>query len=72
MRPAGDLLRQALGVDVGGVDEIDAGVERAGDDAVGNGLLQRADRRQKPPRPPKVMVPRQISETRRPVPPRVL
>ena len=32
---ADDLLGLALGVDVGGVDEVDAGVERAVDDADG-------------------------------------
>ena len=42
-RPAGDLLRQAFGIDVGGVDEVDAGVERAGDDAVGGRLVEVAD-----------------------------
>ena len=71
-RPPGDLLRQPLRVDVGGVDEVDAGVEGAGDDAVGIGLVEQPIAGQKPPRPPKVMVPRQISETRRPVPPRFL
>ena len=43
-RPAGDLLRKPLRVDVGRVDEVDAGVERAGDDAVGIGLVERAYR----------------------------
>ena len=70
-RLAGDLLRHAAGVDVGGVDEVDAGVERLADQALGVGLLQVADLRSTMPSlPPKVMVPRQSSETNRPVRPR--
>ncbi len=34
---------QAVGVDVGGVDEVDAGVERLADEALGLVLLQLAD-----------------------------
>jgi hypothetical protein len=40
---AGDDLRAAVRIDVGGVDEVDAGVERAADQRIGLGLLQRAD-----------------------------
>ena len=67
-RLAGDRLRQALGIDVRGVDEVDAGIERRADQAVGLLLPQPADlaaRCLSPP--PKVMVPRQSSETKRPV-----
>jgi hypothetical protein len=39
-----DLLRAPAGVDVGRVDEVDAGVERAADDALGIVLLQLAYR----------------------------
>ena len=42
-RLAGDLLRAAAGVHVGGVDEVDAGVDRAADDAFRVALLQLAD-----------------------------
>ena len=34
---------QPAGIDVGGVDEVDAGVERLTDQALGIGLLQGAD-----------------------------
>ncbi len=43
-RLAGELLGAALGIDVGGVDEVDAGLERAADDAVDLLLAQLADR----------------------------
>ena len=69
-RLADDLLRTAAGVDVGGVDEVDAGVERAADERFD--LAPAAARRscsQMPSPPPKVMVPRQSSETNRPVRP---
>ena len=36
-------LGLALGIDVGGVDEIDARFERAGDERGGRGLIERAD-----------------------------
>ena len=39
-RLADDLFGAAVGVDVGGVDEVDAGIERAADDALGFVLLQ--------------------------------
>src|SRR5215472_1993444 len=42
-RLPGDLLRPAARVDIGGVDEVDAGVERAADDALRVVLLQPAD-----------------------------
>src|SRR6185312_10800050 len=42
-RLPGDLFRAAAGIDVGGVDEVDAGVERAADDALGLLLLQPAN-----------------------------
>ncbi|MNT08093.1 hypothetical protein D3C72_1428220 [compost metagenome] len=38
-QPADHLLRRALGVDVGGIDEIHAVVTRAGNDAGGLGLV---------------------------------
>ena len=40
---AGDLLGQPARIDVGGVDEVDAGVERLADQALGVGLLEVAD-----------------------------
>jgi hypothetical protein len=40
---AGDLLGQAVGIDVGGVEEVDPGIERPGDKAVGVGLAEIAD-----------------------------
>ncbi len=42
-RLAGDDLRLAVGVDVGGIDEIDARIERTADELVGVRLLKRAD-----------------------------
>ena len=42
-RLPGDLLRQPARIDVGGVDEVDAGIERLADQALGIGLLQVAD-----------------------------
>src|SRR3972149_8873454 len=42
-RLAGDHVRRSVGVDVGGVDEVDAGVERRTDQSFGIGLLQRTD-----------------------------
>jgi hypothetical protein len=42
-REAGDLLGQALRVDIGGVDEIDARIDRAANETLGIGLLQIAD-----------------------------
>ena len=60
-RLAGDLLRHAARVHVGGVDEVDAGVDRLADQALGIGLLQVADLAQMPVLPPKVMVPRHSS-----------
>src|SRR4029077_20148950 len=44
-RLAGDLFGAAVGVDVGGVDEVDAGIERAADDALRFLLLKLADLR---------------------------
>ena len=43
-RAAEHLLRVALGVDVRGVDEVDAGVEGSADDAVDVGLADAAGR----------------------------
>ena len=42
-RLAGDLLRHAPGVHIGGVDEVDAGVNRLAHEALGVGLLQVTD-----------------------------
>ena len=42
-RLAGDLLRHAPGVHVGGVDEVDAGVNRLAHEALCVGLLQATD-----------------------------
>ena len=42
-RLAGDLLGEALRVDVGGVDEVDARIQRPGNDGVGVGLPDLAD-----------------------------
>ena len=42
-REAGDLLGQTLGIDVGGIDKVDAGVDRATNETFGVGLLQIAD-----------------------------
>ncbi len=42
-RLAGDLLRAALGIDIGGVDEVDAGVDRGAQQAVGFRLTELAD-----------------------------
>ena len=42
-RLAGDLLRHAPGVDIGGVDEVDAGVNRLAHEALCVGLLQATD-----------------------------
>src|SRR5690606_25426057 len=39
-RPAGDLLADAQRIDVGGVEEIDAGVERRLDERAGLGLVE--------------------------------
>ena len=36
-------LRLAFGIDVGRIDEIDAGFERAGDEPGGGGLIERPD-----------------------------
>ena len=42
-RLPGDLLRAAAGIDVGRVDEVDPGFQRAGDQPLGLVLPQRAD-----------------------------
>ncbi|MDT4867197.1 hypothetical protein FQZ97_1020930 [compost metagenome] len=42
-RLTGDGFGEAVGVHVGGVDEVDAGIERAADEAFGLALLQLAD-----------------------------
>ena len=64
---ADDLLGLALVVLVGGVDEVAARLGERGEDAVAL-LLVGAEA----PASPKLMVPRQISETRRPLGPRSL
>ena len=73
-RLAGDLLGAAAGVDVGGVDEVDAGVERAAPTMrSASACCSWPILPQMPSSPPpKVMVPRQSSETKRPVRPRGL
>jgi len=43
-RPAGELLARALGVDVGGVEEVDPGVERGLDRLLGEVLVLRVGR----------------------------
>ena len=43
-RLADDLLRRAGGIDVGGVDQVDAGVEADGDLTLGFGEADRPDR----------------------------
>ncbi len=61
-------LRLTGGVHVGGVDKVDATVERTTDDRVDRCLVQPANRLPDlAPLPPNVMAPRQSSETNTPV-----
>ncbi len=71
-RLAEQHLGLALGIDVGGVDEIDAGFQRAGDERGRALLFDRADVAPETGAAVKVIVPRQISETNWPVRPRGL
>ena len=59
-RGADDLLRRAVAVGVGGVDEIDAGVECRAMIRLDSASLVRS---------PNVIVPRQTGETSRPLSP---
>ncbi len=58
-------LRLGLGIDIGGVEEIDPRFDGAADEPSGGGLIECADRAP----PLNVIVPRQISETNWPVRP---
>ena len=69
-RLAGDLLRHAPGVHIGGVDEVDAGVNRLATRRSASACCRPPIWLEMPSVPPKVMVPRQSSETNRPVRPR--
>ena len=61
-----DLFRQAVGVDVGGIEEVDAGVEADIDQAGGLRDVGRSPGLEKLLEPPKVPVPKLMMGTCRP------
>jgi hypothetical protein len=64
---AQDPLRLAFGVNIGRVEEINAGIGGETQQIIRGRLIELSDEGHSSPRPPKVIVPRQISETNKPL-----